>query len=152
MLRKHCEHIGMNAEARKLFKSPFLPTLFDPCDDSDASSGLIASAIRQNIKGAMVNPLTACQWVHLTLQAAGVTNDAHGHFSFENVQTRRQMGQSLVKQFEGLISSYHVSVEREGVVQTHVTPPVKKMRKTRKADAKSAAARILAHNLNHKLD
>lgn len=146
MLRKHCEQIGCNREAHRVFKSLFMPTLFDP--SSDDMAGLVAAAVKQNVKGSWINPLTSTQWVHLTLQAAGLSDIDYGSLSFENVPARKQVGATLVKTFDSILSSYHTSVEKEGVVQT-VVPAAKRTRKLRggrPADAKAKASRILACN------
>ena len=59
--------VGKDTEALKLFLSLVgLPTLYEGPGD-DAAGGLVWQAIRQNVKGSYIQPLSCVQWAHLCL-------------------------------------------------------------------------------------
>jgi len=72
LLRRAIQHDGLakNLEALKVFQSICaLPTLFEDSsgDVDNYSSDLIRQAVRQNVQGTYISPVSSLQWVHLTL-------------------------------------------------------------------------------------
>jgi hypothetical protein len=126
--------IGQNAGALHLLKSLFLPTLYTVTHGDD---GLVENAVRQNVKGSQIQPLTSLQWVHMTLlSAAGGQYDTEA-LSHQNQEARKQQGKAWIQRFEKLISRFHSQVEKEGVDACSAAPGLKRPRKNRqKAAAK----------------
>ena len=88
----------------------------------------MASAVRQNVKAKMVQPLTALQWVHMALMFDNRVNDTQV-FSHENPIHRRDVGRSLCKSFDSILGVYHKKVSEEGVEVE--APRAKRVRKGR---------------------
>ena len=105
-----------------------IPTLYEA---SQGSGSLIQAAYRQNVKGTMINPLSALQWVHLTRMAYDSCRD-NTIFSWDDPVSRANKGRLLCRKFEELLAGYDNKVNEEGVAP----PPMKKARRGRKADDK----------------
>ena len=71
LLRKSIQDglVQKDEEALNVFTSMCaIPTLFEgQPDDGGDSSDLIQQAVRQNVQGTYIQPLTSLQWVHLCL-------------------------------------------------------------------------------------
>lgn len=133
LLRAHVKSIGQNAGALHLLKSLFMPTLYTVTQGDD---GLVENAVRQNVKGSQVQPLTSLQWVYMTLlSAAGGSYDTEA-LSHENQEARKQQGKAWIQRFEKLISRFHSHVEKEGVDASSCTAPGPKRPRKKKATAK----------------
>ena len=128
LLRSYVPSIGQNAEALQLLKSLFLPTLYTVTHGDD---GLVENAVRQNVKGFQIQPLTSLQWVHMTLLSAAGGQYDNEALSHENPEARKQQGKAWIQQFEKLISKFHKKVESEGVDSSSAVPPPKRQRKNR---------------------
>jgi len=139
--------IGQNAGALQLLKSLFRPTLYTVTQGDD---GLVENAVRQNVKGRKIQPLTSLQWVHMTLlSAAGVQYDTEA-LSHENQEARKQQGKAWIQRFEKLISRFHMQVEAEGVDACSAVPAAKRPRKTRQKAAAKRGHLVLVF-LHHKI-
>ena len=70
LLRKAIDDqdVAENEDALKVFMSLYsLPTLFEGQPEDGGASDLIAQAVRQNVEGTYIQPLSSVQWVHLCL-------------------------------------------------------------------------------------
>ncbi len=126
-MRQHAPSIGQKKEACDLFSGLLsLPTLYE----EDSQAALVTNAIRQNIKATMISPLTALQWVHMSVMAHdGWANEAI--FAWDDPVARAAVGKAMVKTFEGLMKSYDTKVTEEGVVVQTTVP--KRPRKARRS-------------------
>lgn len=128
--------IGQNAGALSLLKSLFIPTLYEV---GRGDTGLIQNAVRQNIKGSQIQPLTSIQWVHMTLLAAGVHDDQA--LSHENPEARKQQGKAWVQRFDKLISAFHNQIQVEGI-EACSQAPAKRQRKRKNTGKRSTLIAI----------
>ena len=125
-MRQHAAAIGVQTDACTLFTALLsLPTLYE----EDSQAALVTNAIRQNIKATMISPLTALQWVHMSVMAHESWSNENT-FSWEDPVARAAVGKSIVKTFEGLMRSYDTKVTEEGVVVQTTNP--KRQRKGRR--------------------
>ena len=125
-MRQHAAAIGVQTDACTLFTELLsLPTLYE----EDSQAALVTNAIRQNIKATMISPLTALQWVHMSVMAHDSWANENT-FSWEDPVARAAVGKSIVKTFEGLMRFYDTKVTEEGVVVQATNP--KRQRKGRR--------------------
>lgn len=83
-----------------------------------------------------MQPLTALQWVHMSLMFDNRVNDTEV-FSHENPMHRKEVGRSLCKAFDNLLGVYHKKVSEEGVEVE--APRPKRVRKGRAAPKSNGA-------------
>ena len=108
-------------------------------------AGLLAAAVKQNVQGHMIQPLTTLQWVHIVALRAypvpllnwhgacharciiSVASQAHMDpeeiFSWEVPKDRMKRGSQMVAAFNSIMSSYHEQISLEGVDATHQPVP-----------------------------
>lgn len=79
LLRKHVEDgsLAADPEALKVFLTLVgVPTLYD--GDVD----LVKQAVRQNVRGSYIQPLTCLQWAHLALMEKYPVHALCPHYAF----------------------------------------------------------------------
>ena len=123
-------------EAVKVFSSLVgLPTLYEQGVD------LVKQAVRQNVRGTYIQPLSCLQWANLAIlekypSLSSIGQDNAQLFSWDDPCARREVGKGLCAKLDELLSGFHAQVDSEGLV---VEAPKKKQRRGRRAQTQGGS-------------